>query len=180
MKKKPPFNQNAAIRGALRRLFARSPIVREVMSKVRREVPKYNKDGSRAKKDAVQYLCAVCGTWTKSTAIAVDHVVPVVAVEDGFIDWNEFVARLFCGPENLQVICDPCHNEKTRVERIARLVKQYSRELDAIEDSINNPPRDSRFIKKHLAKYIAKKKTKGLEEIVQRARELKIRVDKLN
>lgn len=177
MKKKPKYNQNAIIRGALRRQFARSPVVREVMGKVRREVPKYNKDGSRAKKDAVQYRCAVCNEWTKSTAISVDHIVPVIAVEDGFVDWNEFIARLFCGHENLQVICDTCHNSKTQAERIARLTRQYTEELDTLEGIVNCDwtayQIDPMHTLKAIKKYIAKKKTKGLEPIVERAQELK-------
>lgn len=176
-KKRPPYNENAAIRGALRRQFSRSPVVREVLMKVRREVPKYNKDGSRAKKDAVQYQCSACGQWTKSTAVAVDHVVPVIAVETGFTDWNDFVSRLFCGPGNLQVICDPCHNAKTQTERIARLTKQYMEELDTLESTVDCDwvayQINVKLLLKNISKYIAKKKTKGLETVVQRAQDLK-------
>ncbi len=60
-KKKPPFNQNAALRGAIRRIFSRSPVKIEVLMKVRREVPRYNQDGSRGKRDAVQYQCNAAG-----------------------------------------------------------------------------------------------------------------------
>lgn len=140
--------------------------------KVRREVPKFNKDGSRAKKDAVQYQCGTCGQWTKSTAVAVDHIAPVIDVQTGFVDWNQFVARLFCGPENLQVICDPCHNAKTQAERIERLSIQYAEELYRFEMAVMQGiiPADW---KKMLNKYIAKKKTKGLEHIVQKAQAIK-------
>lgn len=118
-KKKSTYNELGAIRGALRRSFSRSPVVREVLRKVRREVPKFNKDGSRAKKDAVQYLCGVCKEYTGSTKVTVDHITPVIP-ESGFTDWNTFISRLFCEAKNLQVICDPCHNEKTNKERTAR------------------------------------------------------------
>lgn len=176
-KKRPPYNQNAQIRGAIRRQFSRSPVVREVLMKVRREVPKFNKDGSRAKKDAVQYQCGTCGQWTKSTAVAVDHIAPVIAVETGFVDWNDFVSRLFCGPENLQVICDPCHNTKTQTERIARLTLQYTEELHRFEMAVMQGiiPADW---KKTLSRYIAKKKTKGLEDVVQRAQTIKEFIEK--
>jgi 5-methylcytosine-specific restriction endonuclease McrA len=173
VKKKPPYNQNAAIRGALRRQFSRSPIVREVLMKVRREVAKFNKDGSRAKKDAVQYRCNPCGQWTKSTAVSVDHISPVIDVQDGFVDWNQFVQRLFCDASNLQVICDTCHNAKTQGERIARLTKQYLEELEAIKEVIFTGCGDAKALRKTLSKYTAKKKTIGLEPVVQRAQELK-------
>lgn len=181
VKKRPPYNQNAAIRGALRRQFSRSPVVREVLMKVRREVPKYNKDGSRAKKDAVQYLCSPCKSWTKSTAVSVDHIVPVIDVQVGFVDWNEFVRRLFCGPENLQVICDTCHNGKTNAERIGRLTIQYTQDLDTLEETVNVDwtayQIDVALLLKNIKKYIAKKKTKGLEPIVQRAQQLKLQLE---
>lgn len=119
-KKKRTWNENAAIRGAVRRIFSRSPVVWEVLSEGRREVPKYRKDGSRARKDAVQYLCQVCNQWVGSTKIAVDHIDPVIPADSTFLDWNTFIARLFCGKENLQRICDGCHYVKTQDERRRR------------------------------------------------------------
>ena len=147
--------------------------------KVRREIPRFNKDGTRAKKDAVQYCCGACGQWTQSKSVAVDHISPVISVEVGFVDWNEFVARLFCGPENLQVICDTCHDQKTNAERIARLTKQYTEELDDLEVTITVSTAigistiDVKSMTKILNKYIAKKKTLGLENIANRAQKLK-------
>jgi 5-methylcytosine-specific restriction endonuclease McrA len=142
--------------------------------KVRREVPKFNKDGQRAKKDAVQYRCNACGQWSPSTKVAVDHISPVIDVQAGFVDWNQFVDRLFCDASNLQVICDTCHDAKTHIERITRLTKQYTEELDEIERTIKAMP--NILIKpaiKSLNKYIAKKKTLGLQNIVERAQRLK-------
>lgn len=191
-KKKPKYNQNSAIRGALRRAFARSPLVQEKMAESRREVPKYNKDGSLAKKPSVQRQCEVCLNWVGSTKIAIDHIDPVIpvtghaTVENGRQDWNEFIDRLWCndgGKANLQRICDSCHDSKTASERIERLTKQYTEELDEIERTIRIAGGMRNMIGaasngysdliKLVNKYIAKKKTKGLENIVERARELK-------
>ena len=130
MTKKPPYNENAAIRGAIRRTFSRSPIIREVLQKVRREVPRYRKDGSRAKKDAVQFLCATCKQYVGSTCVSVDHIDPVIPTE-GFTDWNTFVKRLFCGADNLAPICDECHQKKTNEERRAR---QRIKDLETLEE----------------------------------------------
>lgn len=135
MKPKPPFNINAAIRSAIRRVFSRSPMVRDTMMKVRREVPKFNKDGTRAKKDAVQYLCGVCNEYVSSTKIAVDHKIPVIDVDKGFVDWNTFVDRVFCDLSNLQVICDPCHQAKTNSERFERQFKRDIAVIDELEKS---------------------------------------------
>lgn len=173
MAKKSPFNQNAAIRSAIRRVFSRSPIVREMMFKVRREVPKFNKDGTRAKKDAVQYQCNVCKTWTKSTAIAVDHIDPVIHVEEGFIDWNTFVERLFCGPENLQVICDDCHQKKTNKERFDRTFLQDQQKIAALEDEMKRTDIPREVIKKALAKFTPKRLLDYPEDFRQRVIDLK-------
>lgn len=119
MLNKYKWNKDSAIRGALRRTFSRSPVIRQMMQKVRREVPKFKKDGSLSKKNAVQYLCNVCKQYVGSTLISVDHIVPVIDKE-GFLNWETFINRLFCDETNLQVICDQCHLLKTNQERNIR------------------------------------------------------------
>lgn len=116
-KKKPKYNAQSAIRSALRRTFSRSPTVREVMNKVRRERPWFKKDGSQATKPRVEYLCSECDEWHMGKSIQVDHADPVVDPEVGFVDWNTFVARLFCDASNLTVLCKNCHKKKTDSEK---------------------------------------------------------------
>ena len=129
-KKKPKYNQNAIIRGAVRRAFARSPAVKQVKDLVRKEFPSYKKDGSLSSKPSVRYQCAICQKYFPGKDVAVDHIDPVVDVDDGFVDWNTFIDRLFCGTNNLQVLCSyklkdilkydneiSCHLKKTREER---------------------------------------------------------------
>lgn len=189
-KKRPPFNQEMSIRGVNRRLFARSPLVQEKLDESRQEFPRYKKDGTLAKKPWVKRQCEVCNQWVGSTKIAIDHIDPVVP-PDGFpasFDmWDRitlFLKRLWCEKSNLQRICDDCHDKKTYKERIERLTKQYTLELDEIETllkSFNGPHKVSDAVfatvvkdhKKILAKYIAKKKTPELAPIVQRALLLK-------
>ena len=173
-KKKPPYNQEAAIRGALRRAFSRSPLVQEVMNESRREVARFNKDGSRHKKNWVQRQCQVCNDWVSTSKMAVDHIIPVISVEQGKQSWDEFIARLWCEKKNLQRICDTCHDKKTYEERIARLLIKYTAELEQLEKDL--PKLDTKSAKKLLSKYTAKKKTIGLESVVQRALELKNRL----
>lgn len=151
-KKKPPYNKNAAIRSAIRRTFSRSPVVREVMMEHRREIPKFNKDGTRAKKDAVQYQCNVCNQWVGSSYIAVDHIEPVIEVEGGFQDWNTFVDRLFCDKDNLQCICDECHQKKTNKERFDRSFLKDSELLKELTDNFIEE-----VAKKFCTKFTAKK-----------------------
>lgn len=180
-KKKPPFNQEMAIRGVNRRLFARSPIVVEKKEESRQEFPRYKKDGTLAKKPWVKRQCEVCLNWVGSTKIAIDHIDPVVPPQgfpvsmDMWDRINVFLRRLWCDKTNLQRICSTCHDSKTNLERITRLIKQYTKELDKLEETVYNPrPGDSLvLLKKSLSKYTAKKKTPGLQEIVQRAQRLK-------
>lgn len=157
------------------------------MNESRREVPRYNKDGSRHKKNWVQRECQVCNSWVSTSKMSVDHIIPVVSVEDGFQDWNDFVNRLWCDKSNLQRICDTCHDQKTYKERIERLKIKYTQELDDIEKTLNSASGMRNLIGaatngykdliKQINKYIAKKKTRGLEEIVERARTLKERAN---
>jgi 5-methylcytosine-specific restriction endonuclease McrA len=114
------YNENAVIRGALRRAFSRSPVVREVLHEGRREVPRWRKDKTRAVKDAVQYQCQVCGEWVGSTKVQVDHIEPVIRVDGTWCGWEDFIKRLFCDKSNLQRICLECHGQKSLRERQQR------------------------------------------------------------
>lgn len=140
-KKKPPYNQNSAIRSALRRAFSRSPLVTEVLNDSRREVPRYKKDGTLAKRPYVRRQCQVCGEWVGSTKISVDHIDPVIPSDGTFEDWNTYVDRLWCnkiGKANLQRICDACHDKKTQTERDSR--KQAK---DKKDGKVRSKPRQS-------------------------------------
>jgi 5-methylcytosine-specific restriction endonuclease McrA len=176
----PPFNQNAAIRGAVRRLFSRSPVHTQVLMAVRREVPKYNKDGARSKKDSVQYLCNVCKNYVGSTHVEVDHIVPVIETnEHGFVDWNLFVERLFCKAENLQVICDPCHDKKTHEEQQKRQAAKDRIILDKLEERLKSAwtVHEETDLKKQVTKFLSKKK--ALETRERAARLKQVIVNKL-
>jgi len=129
-KKKPKYNQNSQIRSAIRRAFSRSPVVKEVKDSVRTEHDQYNKDGSLAKKKAVRFECAVCHKLFKGTDCAVDHIDPVIPIDQEFKGWDVFVERLWCDKSNLQVLCSyklkhidkhnnelSCHHKKTQQER---------------------------------------------------------------
>lgn len=132
-KKRPPYNQSSAIRSALRRAFSRSPVVREVLLESRREVPKFNKDGSRSKKNSVQYQCQTCGEWVSSTKVSIDHVNPVVPPDGSFDpkdpDWNMYIKRLWCDKSNLAPICHSCHDSKTKAEGEVRKQLRHSQKV---------------------------------------------------
>ena len=166
------WNESSACRGAWRRIFARSPICIEILKEGKRYVPKYKKDGSRSKKDGVEYKCQVCNKWVKGsikgkTNIQVDHIIPVIDEEVGFVDWIVFHDRLFCDKKNLQRICTPDHKIKTQGERIRRNTIKYNNELDGLERIVFSAhklsPEGFKFTKKEIAKY----KTKTRPQVIR-------------
>jgi len=66
---------------------------------------------------AEHYTCKGCKKEFPAKDVQVDHIDPVVCPKAGFVDWNTFVDRLFCGVENLQILCTTCHDKKTAKER---------------------------------------------------------------
>lgn len=181
-KKRPKFNTEMEIRGANRRLFARSPMVFEKLNESRQEFPRYKNDGTLAKRPWVKRQCEICNSWVSSTKIAIDHIDPVVPPE-GFsttLDvWERtivFIKRLWCadlGIANLQRICNTCHDKKTYEERITRLLIKYNQELDDIQANWSTLIKEPKTLNKTLSKYIAKKKTIELLSVVQIAQALK-------
>lgn len=47
----------------------------------------------------------------------VDHINPIIDPDVGFVSWDDFINKLFCEKDNLQVLCHACHSEKTNDER---------------------------------------------------------------
>lgn len=49
--------------------------------------------------------------------IIVDHVNPIIDPEVGFTNWDDYIERMFCEKNNLQVLCRKCHDAKTKREK---------------------------------------------------------------
>lgn len=62
-------------------------------------------------------LCSSCREEVPEKHTQVDHISPVVDPLVGFQGWDEYIERLFCEKENFQVLCKPCHEEKTNTEK---------------------------------------------------------------
>lgn len=112
-----------ALVSAFRTSFARyHPTYEEVANKARVELPKYNKNGELSKVPDVYYKCNECGDLVKEYNI--DHkdtVVPLFS-ESKYMSLDEIDERIRCekNPDNLQVICKPCHDKKTKKEKEKR------------------------------------------------------------
>ena len=105
--------------------------------------PEYSKAKNRARIDKALYACenVSCdqltyeGTCEKRFTefqekyvdknlqrgkMELDHIIEVVDITTGFIGWDEYINRLFCGPEELKVLCNTCHSGKSKEEMQAR------------------------------------------------------------
>ena len=69
---------------------------------------------------AEHYKCAKCKEVFPAKEVQVDHKKPAVDPKIGFVDWNTFIERLFCGKKNLQVLCLSCHKTKTGKEKLIK------------------------------------------------------------
>jgi len=88
----------------------------------------------KARIERGRYRCNICEGTFGPKEIQLDHVEPVVGEEDGFIDWNIYLERLFCSEEGFQVLCKPCHEAKTFLENQIRVQVKHEKAND--EDDI--------------------------------------------
>ena len=72
------------------------------------------------------YECASCHEHVPPTVregrkrvnnIFVDHIEPIVDPSVGFTTFDEYIDRMFCEEDNLQLLCGKCHDEKSLNER---------------------------------------------------------------
>ena len=96
------------IRSALRQAFQRYP--------VKQKVKNANRIAIIGKRHKWIYTCAQCDHEFMDKEIQVDHITPAGSLND-FDDLPGFVKRLYCEPEDMQILCKPCHAIKTAAER---------------------------------------------------------------
>jgi len=68
------------------------------------------------KRQKFEYLCNECGGWFPEKKINIDHIHPAGSLNCA-ADLPGFVERLFCEVDNLQCLCEKCHDEKTKLEK---------------------------------------------------------------
>lgn len=66
------------------------------------------------------YMCASCRRPFPPKDVQVDHIIPAICPEMGWQGYDAFVARLFCDPKLLQVLCRKCHQKKSLEENARR------------------------------------------------------------
>ena len=68
------------------------------------------------KRQKYEYQCNMRKNWFIERKINVDHINPAGSLNNGS-DLAGFIERLFCEIDNLQVLCEPCHDKKTKAEK---------------------------------------------------------------
>ena len=71
------------------------------------------------KRQKFEYQCNSCELWFAEKHINVDHINPAGSLRCAQ-DLPGFVERLFCETNNLQILCEKCHNVKTQNEKDGR------------------------------------------------------------
>lgn len=96
------------------------------------------------------YYCKNCNGVFKSGEIKMDHVHPVVHPLRGFTGFDEYAERMFCDEDGFTSLCDPCHDEKTAIERDFRA---RAKDLSANGDTLEGLEKEYEdYLKKFLTK----------------------------
>jgi hypothetical protein len=113
----------AAIKGALRRAFARSDLRESVMLAAR--IDHVDPAKPRCKK---WIRCGECRKPAPEWSSAVDHKIPVIAFDSSFEQMGAdlTISAMWCDPANLQAICGACHDAKTAAEKLVKEDYQIS------------------------------------------------------
>jgi hypothetical protein len=137
MKKKKavkPFDLKRFLIAKLREMFRKSPLYGETKKRAKAEYFEDRPSGKKVRR--MHYQCAMCRQYFLDRKgcrdIAVDHIVPVIDPDTGFVDWNTYISRLYCTVDGLQILCNykgdrdgkrSCHYIKTLKETQQRKTK---------------------------------------------------------
>ena len=73
------------------------------------------------KRQKFEYQCKKCKQWFAEKNINVDHIKPAGSLNCAE-DLPGFINRLFCEIDNLQVLCEPCHDIKTKQDSFTVII----------------------------------------------------------
>lgn len=80
----------------------------------------YKGSNKRQKKE---YKCAKCNKWFKRTEVDIDHIIEVGSLKNSK-DLAQFLENLTPeDPKRFQILCKPCHKQKTNDSRKSRKIK---------------------------------------------------------
>ncbi len=91
------------------------------------------------------YLCAGCKEEVPATIKVgrkrvknahVDHILPIVDPDTGFVSYDMLIERMFCEADNLQVLCNECHTTKTNDEKARAKARRARDKGNDIDDDV--------------------------------------------
>lgn len=117
MNKRVTPKERGLLKGAIRRVFSRSELRLKVMAAAK--IEHHDPKRPRVKK---WVRCSGCKEPVAQYQAAVDHIDPVIPVTTTFeqMSLDTVVDRMWCEENNLQILCELCHNAKTRLEKAQR------------------------------------------------------------
>lgn len=114
------------LKGAMRRVFARSDLRKQVVSKiiVQHSDPKRKRVKTWGK-------CPCCGELDAISNFQVDHIIPLIELDKTLEDytWDELIDRLWCEIDNLKPIRTSCHKIKSKAEAAIRAKHRREKKL---------------------------------------------------
>ena len=115
--------------GAIRRIFSMSTLYKHVKNKALSD-----EVGVRGGK---MCICNVCGKSSPWSKCSVDHRETVVPLDSSAeeMSFDLIISRMWCSQDNLQVLCEECHDLKTLAENNIR--KEFKRKKKEDERNKN-------------------------------------------
>lgn len=101
----------------MRRIFSRSDLRKQVL-----ESQSIEYTDSKRTRVTKWGWCAECGEFTPKYLLEVDHVSPVIRLEESLenLTLDELANRIWCEVENLRALDKECHKAKTKIENKER------------------------------------------------------------
>ena len=125
---------------ALRRLSYSWPPLNAALKLARRDLSTYEcahchdyiYDGDSDK--TLKNVCSRHSRTVRKGKLHKDHIAPIIPLE-GFKlkiwDWNEYISRMYCEINGIQILCEKCHQIKTDNEKsIRKDVRKINKALD--------------------------------------------------
>ena len=76
----------------------------------------------KGKRGGKRFICLSCEGAFKQTDIQIDHIIPIVpyGMKKLNMSLDHYANKIFCGTDNLQPLCKPCHLIKSNQEKLQR------------------------------------------------------------